>query len=493
MKTPKKQPNTTCGQNKPADRKLEAYLAAIPEGTEIDHYERHAHTLELFVTWPEPGRGDRHCPKCGSTRCIKKDGGAMQTVRHVRSGEFGLLLTFHKPRFFCKDCGQSFYVKPDWVISNMSITTYVLIEITSRLTSTTQCVEQIARDTNTSASIVLNVMYHIKLDKPKNLPVTLGIDEFHGKTGTYNSKTKRFDTEKYHCVITDPDHGCVLDILYKATYRHLYDYFMEYPSYLRRNVKYFCADMRSGFSKVARNFFPNAKICIDPFHVIKLLNEAVDDVRLCAWHGLTEKVRKLNAKVEEAKESGDEELVSLKTLERNKAKDDAALIKSSRIILITAPYKDTAYWNRHEEKREQRLKEIYAVVPELETARDALYDFHIIAEHSEPNHIKEDLTDWLNKYSDCDLPPIRQAASSIRKRRGDIENAWKYGKSNGVTEGLNKKIKDIRRMGFGAHSFENFSRRALLACGPTTIETVQYTIFGEKDTAPGRETFPLYG
>ena len=184
-----------------AERKLESYLAAIPEGTEIDHYVRHAHTLELFVNWQEPGRNERLCPNCASTRCVRKDSGKTQTVRHVRCGEFATLLTFHKPRFLCKDCGKSFYVKPKWVFSNMSISTALLIEITSKLTSTTHCVKQIAKDTFTSATIVHNVMYRIKLDKPKSLPQTLGIDEFHGKTGTYNPMTGKFDMWKCHALL----------------------------------------------------------------------------------------------------------------------------------------------------------------------------------------------------------------------------------------------------------------------------------------------------
>lgn len=47
-------------------------------------------------------------------------------------------------------------------------------------------------------------------------------------------------------------------------------------------------------------------------------------------------------------------------------------------------------------------------------------------------------------------------------------------------------------MAFGAHNFENFRRRALPACGPTTIDTVRYTIPGEKSTGLGKEVFPLY-
>ncbi|WP_204907553.1 transposase, partial [Mordavella massiliensis] len=46
-----------------------------------------------------------------------------------------------------------------------------------------------------------------------------------------------------------------------------------------------------------------------------------------------------------------------------------------------------------------------------------------------------------------------------------IQNSWKYGKSNGLSEGLNNKIKVLKRVSFGLHSFESFRRRILLTCG----------------------------
>ena len=58
------------------------------------------------------------------------------------------------------------------------------------------------------------------------------------------------------------------------------------------------------------------------------------------------------------------------------------------------------------------------------------------------------------------MPPVRQAAFSIDRHRRGIENSWRYGKSNGPTEGLNKKIKDVKRLGFGAHTTSITSVRA---------------------------------
>ncbi|NLW46720.1 MAG: transposase [Firmicutes bacterium] len=40
-----------------------------------------------------------------------------------------------------------------------------------------------------------------------------------------------------------------------------------------------CADMSPAFRKEVQEFFPDARLTFDKFHVIKLLNEAVDQVR----------------------------------------------------------------------------------------------------------------------------------------------------------------------------------------------------------------------
>ena len=468
------------------DRPLELILAGMPDDVRITRHEIHEHTVELFVEWDEPKRGERICPECGSARCVKKDSGAMQTVRHTRSGMLGTLVTFHKPRYLCRECGGTFYMRPSWVLDGISITTGLFLEIVTELTATTHCVSQIAKETNSSPAIVRNVMRHIDLGKPARLPETIGMDEFHGNTGTYNKESKRFDTEKYHCVITDPDGGFVLDILYKATFRELHDYFMEYHLVLRQKVKFICADMRSGFSKAARACFPNARICIDPFHVIKLITEAISSVRIDIWRGIAAEASKASSLAALLKDNGDIEGSEKKASEAALLMDNARLVKNSQKILVTSPFNAAAYWNKNPKRRDERLEEIYAAAPDLKLAKEALEDFYYTAAKPAFEIRRSALSDWLDKYLSCELPAIRRAAESIKKHRRGIEDAWKFSKSNGTTEGLNKKIKDCRRMAFGAHDFESFRKRALLACGNTTVIRSTYTIFGEK-RSPGTD------
>ena len=77
----------------------------------------------------------------------------------------------------------------------------------------------------------------------------------------------------------------------------------------------------------------------------------------------------------------------------------------------------------------------------------------------------EDLTEWIQQYTASEVEEIHSAACTIRHWRGYIQNSWKYGKSNGLCEGLNNKIKVLKRVAFGLHSFESFRKRILLTCG----------------------------
>ena len=117
-------------------------------------------------------------------------------------------------------------------------------------------------------------------------------------------------------------------------------------------------------------------------------------------------------------------------------------------------------------------------------------DFYDVMDAAKLKFHRSLLDIWLDKYLACDCPPIRQAAYSINKHRCGIENSWKYHKSNGVTESLNQKSKNIIRASFGIRSFEHLRKRILLASGVTVVDAKgPYTIFSEKrmDNTSGEE------
>ena len=243
--------------------------------------------------------------------------------------------------------------------------------------------------------------------------------------------------------------------------------------------------MRSGFSKVARACFPEAKICIDPFHVVKLITSAISEIRIDEWRRL----RQLwyNAWLERKVCTDPERILALKKAVR-KLEADYLLIKNSQKLLVTSPYHDNAYWNVKHELAQERLEQIEQLSPMLMFAHEALMEFYDITAYDEFRSRRKGLSGWLEKYLACDCSAICRAAHSIEIQRTGIENAWRYGKSNSPTEGLNKKIKDCKRLAFGAHSFENFRKRALLACGATTFIRNSYTV-ASQTSAEGEELY----
>ena len=89
--------------------------------------------------------------------------------------------------------------------------------------------------------------------------------------------------------------------------------------------------------------------------------------------------------------------------------------------------------------------------------------------------------DFLDTYCRSDHEGLRHVANAFRRNRHYIQNTWKYGRSNAVCEGLNNRIKVIKRNAYGQHSFKSFRQRILFACGGTRFVTDSYSIASVKN------------
>ena len=76
--------------------------------------------------------------------------------------------------------------------------------------------------------------------------------------------------------------------------------------------------------------------------------------------------------------------------------------------------------------------------------------------------VEEQLTKWVSKCILKDIPEFVEAAGTISRWKEYIINSFldeKY--SNGYTEGVNNKIKVIKRVAFGYKNFDLFRARIL--------------------------------
>ena len=424
-------------------------LAGLPAEIKVEKIVSHAHSTELFVSFLPPSQ--RVCPKCQGTNCVIKDNGRKRTVRHIPCGDRATLLTFRHRRYLCKECGSTFYEPIYWLYKDMSITLGLYMNILRDLNSPIS-IRRVATNNCVSESIVRAVLDSLDLDIPSSLPETLCIDEFCGESGEYDPDFKRWNTEKFHCILANGDSGFVHDILYRMDKPYLKQYFMEYPLHIRQRVKYVCCDMHGGYISLAKECFPAAVVCLDLFHVVRRVSQGLKEVRIRIQHDLLDAGRK----------------------------DDCTALKNSSRILTTAERNQSRYWSRRLEHTRERLNYALSLSPDLQEAYDALQEFYRILEEPVFALQRADLSDWIKKYTSSEVPELASAANTIKHYRGYIQNSLKYGKSNSVAEGRNRAIKEIKRNAYGHHSFKNFRRRILLAFGPVKFTDTAFTVFGEK-------------
>lgn len=128
----------------------------------------------------------------------------------------------------------------------------------------------VAKSYNVSVTSVIDLFdKHVQIPR-KTLTPILCWDEFY-----FNRHSKY----KYAFMIMDFEKKVILDILESRHSNILSEYFHKIPVNERKIVKYIIIDMYRNYRDIARIFFPNAILCIDPFHVVKVVNESLNSLR----------------------------------------------------------------------------------------------------------------------------------------------------------------------------------------------------------------------
>ncbi len=215
-------------------------------------------------------------------------------------------------------------------------------------------------------------------------------------------------------------------------------------------------DLGAAFKKATDTNAPQARQCVDPFHLIALANEAINKARRWAWN-----------------------------LERDKAKQAAMTAGPKRRGRPPAgsapPGRDQARWVKH--TRWALLKDPDALKPdqlqvlhELRRTGSVLYRCWQLKEGLRDLYRLEDPTDapahlnwWLAWACRCRIPAFVTLSKTIRANHDRILAAIELDLSNSKLEGLNSKIRLINHRGYGHHSAPALIAMIYLCCGGLTI------------------------
>lgn len=200
-------------------------------------------------------------------------------------------------------------------------------------------------------------------------------------------------------------------------------------------------DLGPAFAKSVRAHAPQAVICFDPFHVVKLATDALDDVRRQVWQS----ARKLSDK------------------------QIAKTYKGARWALLKNPESltDTQKATLAQLKREGgALVRAYELKESLRA---------VVAGDLDADTVTDMLGKWCSWAQRCRIPQFVKVGRTIKKHLDGIQAAVERGLANGRHEGLNNKVRLIIRRAYGFHNAENALAMIMLVCGPITLELPYHT------------------
>lgn len=352
------------------------------------------------------------CPECG------KPGKPHDTVekswRHLNFFQHKTELSARVPRVGCPECGVRLAHVP-WASPGSGFT--LLFEAYCMLLASDMPVRAIAdlveeHDTRIWR-VVTRKVEEARAKEDFSKVESLGVDETSSRRG-HNYVTTFVDMKESKVIFATPGKdGTTFEEFKKDFAAHQGD---------PMNIKELSMDMSAAFIAAAAKELPDAGVTFDKFHCVKLLNEAVDEVRR----------------------------------EEVKARPE---LRGTRYV-----------WLRNigtmSEAQEAKLDELSTPSLNLKTARAFQMKLLFQEVYEMPPELAEPaLRKWHSWAARSRLEPMKRAAKTIKRHWDGVLRWFKTGLTNGPVEAINGMIQTVKRKARGFKNINNFIAMIYLQCG----------------------------
>lgn len=369
------------------------------------------------------------CPHCHGKDIIKW-GSKTSNIRLLKILEYNSILRLQKQRFRCKDCGKTFSAETDIVDKNCCISNDVKLAITLKLQKNIS-EKDIASDFNVSPNTVnriINSFFKEHLPNKNYLPQALCFDEFKATNDCEGAMA---------FIFCNADNGNIADILPNRRLSYLKEYFSSFSLEARKKVKHIVIDIYKPYMTLINDLFPNAKISLDRFHLVQLINRSFNKTRIKIMNQCKNKDNRYYNKLKKFWSLLLKNCLDLKTERINRGRMfDYALLSEEEIVDIIL-------------SKNNELKIAYEIYQEL----------LIAIQDRKFNNFKA----IIEKYYYVSNEIMKTSLKTFKKYLEYIENSLTYDYNNGLIEGINRKIKTIKRTAYGYKSFYHFRAKILIS------------------------------
>jgi transposase len=368
-------------------------------------------------------RRRRVCGRCGQTGALEIHDRRIKRWRHLDLGASRCIIECELRRLRCSDCGVRAEAVP-WARPGAAHTRDFedLVAWLAQQMAFAPIARLLRIGWHTIGPIVARVVADVLDERRLEGLVAIGVDEI-----SYRRH------HRYLTSVADHASGAIVWCAPGRNSATLQRFFSELGD-RKDSIRAISIDMSGGYEKAIRDALPAAEICFDPFHVVRLAQRAVDQVRRDEW----------NAHDRSHTATG-------------------RWIKGTRWSLLKAPEK-------------QSIDQL-AVLAEVQQANRALYRSFLLKEElrllyqlEDPRLAPAHLDAWLAWASRSRLRPFIRLARTIRRHRAGVLAAIRLGLTNGRLEGLNSRIRLISHRSFGFHSATPLIALVYLCCTGIVID-----------------------
>ena len=343
------------------------------------------------------------CPECGKEE-LKAYDTELKSWRHLNFFQHEAYLTGRVPRVKCSQCGIRVVDVP-WSRSGSGFT--LLFEAIIMTLAKAMPVKTIGSFVNEHDTKLWRIIHHY-VDKGRSEAdysqvKKVGFDETSSKRG-HNYVSLFVDLKGPRVLFATEGKD-------SSTVERFKQDLIEHKG-SAENIGQMCCDMSPAFIKGVREQFPKAKLTFDKFHIMKIINEAVDEVR------------------------------------RQEQKDRPELAKSRYIWLKNPDNLKQSQINTLEKLTVRKLN--------LKTSRA----YHIRLNFQElfnqsPETAEAFLKKWYFWATHSRLEPMKDAAYTIRRHWDGVLHWFKSQMNNGILEGINSLIQAAKAKARGYRTTKN--------------------------------------
>ena len=374
-----------------------------------------------------------YCPHCGCINggfhdIIKWNFKRNCKIKIAKVANYNTILLLDKQRFFCKNCNRTFTASTNVVDFHKQISNDTRLSVILDLMNKGS-EKDISIRNNISTNSVNRILDEISNDTiVKNnglLPEILGIDEFSATKDTIS---------KLAFIIIDQTNKNIFDINPSRKSLDIKQYFRNYPKKERDKVKYITLDLYKPYYKLMHSLFRNAILIPDRFHIVIQARNALDKTRinLC---------KKSNPNYKKFKKYWKLLLKDKRDLDKKKKKYQTCFKKEM------TQYDIVSYLLNTTEELYETYQIYQSILYSIDTRNKEIFLSIINGKNKK-----------ISKY-------MKKALKTFRNMQKYILNAFDYQYSNGIVEGTNNLIKQIKHTAYGYRKFKHLKARVMLIKG----------------------------